>query len=350
MKLYAVVEWYQKNKRDLPWRHTDDPYKIWISEIILQQTRVEQGLPYYLNFINRFDNVKTLAQADEDEVLKYWQGLGYYSRARNLLAAAIQIQTQFMGKFPNTKHQLLQLKGIGNYTASAIASFAFNEKVAVVDGNVFRVIARLFNITTPSKSAKGLKEVEKILEPLMPEKNTSLFNQALMEFGALHCVPKSPDCVNCELKEMCYAYQNKKVALLPVTLPKIKVKDRFFYYIVAFDKGLHRSYLSKRTKDDIWKNLYEFPLIETTSKQEMNDLISTKEWKRILKDINYTITGISESYLHKLSHQTIHAVFIRVIIDNPFNLKGLKSIKTQEIDKFAISRLTEKYIKQNKMF
>ncbi len=334
------------NKRDLPWRRTHDPYLIWLSEVILQQTRVNQGLPYYIAFSKAYPTVKKLANAPIEEVLKLWQGLGYYSRARNLHAAANEVLLKHKGKFPSNYHDLLTLKGIGNYTAAAIASFSSNEAVAVVDGNVYRVLARYFDIETPINTWKAKKEFEELANSLLHKKQAGLHNQAIMEFGALQCVPKNPDCDSCVLCSSCLARKLKKVNELPVKAKKAAQKHRYFYYL-HLEEG-STVLLQKRENKDIWHGLYEFPLIEFTKTITPEKLLSTSLFKSFVAG-KYHVQSISEEYKHVLSHQIIHAVFI--------NLKGkfkkpkpLKSVEIADVVSYPVSRLMEKYILASKAF
>lgn len=262
-----LIKWYLQNKRDLPWRNTTNPYHIWLSEIMLQQTRVAQGMPYFLSFTTAFPTVFDLANANEEQVLKLWQGLGYYSRARNLHKTAQYIATELNGIFPDNYKDLLQLKGVGEYTAAAIASFSYNEAVPVVDGNVFRVLSRYFDIETDIAQAYAKKEFAALAFELMPKDNPAIFNQAIMEFGALQCVPKSPNCQICVFSESCAALQKKKVDQLPVKSKKLKVRNRYFNYLMLSDAE-EKTLIQKRTAKGIWHNLYEFPLIETLQEED----------------------------------------------------------------------------------
>ncbi len=246
----------------MPWRETSDPYCIWLSEIMLQQTRIEQGLPYYLAFTNAYPSIFDLANASEEEVLKLWQGLGYYSRARNLHATAKYIAFELNGKFPETYEGLLKLKGVGDYTASAIASISYNEPVAVVDGNVYRVLSRYFDIDTPINSTAGIKEFKLLAKELLDKEDPATYNQAIMEFGALQCKPQSPLCNTCPLSASCLALKNNKISMLPVKLKKGKIKKRYFNYLV-FQSEENKTILEKRSGKGIWEGLYQFPLIET---------------------------------------------------------------------------------------
>ena len=324
-----LIRWYLETKRDLPWRKTDNPYLIWLSEIILQQTRVAQGTPYFLSFTNVFPTVFDLAAANEEKVLKLWQGLGYYSRARNLHKTAQFVANELAGKFPDNYKDLLQLKGVGEYTAAAIASFSYNEVVPVVDGNVFRVLSRYFNIETDIAAASAKKEFAALAFELMPKDQPALFNQAIMEFGALQCVPKSPNCGICVFNQSCAALQKKKVDQLPVKSKKLKVRNRYFNYLVVTDE-LGNTIIQKRTAKGIWHNLYEFPLIETEKEEDFDCIV-----KQIQSDFlnEHTIISVFESneqsIIHKLSHQHLYIKFWKVkvegIIENGIDAKNLKT-------------------------
>lgn len=336
-----IYNWYNKNKRDLPWRSTKDAYKIWLSEIILQQTRVAQGTAYYLRFVEKFPTIEHLARAKEDEVLKLWQGLGYYSRARNLHATAKIIVNQYGGTFPNTHKQILALKGIGPYTAAAIASFAFGLSYPTVDGNVYRVLARYFGISTPIDSSTGKKEFQQLAEELIINKEPGLHNQSLMEFGALQCTPKSPKCHECPLKETCFALENKLVNTLPIKEKKIKQHKRYFYYYLLKDKDC--IYIQKRTAKDIWQNLYEFPLFE--SKLELTDEQLLKEPVPFFDKTSFIINGISAPQKHILSHQIIHArlIYVELKVHNHIPYTLIR-VNKKDISKFAVPRLIEQFL------
>jgi A/G-specific adenine glycosylase len=311
----SLVKWYLLNKRDLPWRNTVNPYPIWLSEIMLQQTRVAQGLPYYMAFMEAFPTIFDLANAEEDQVLKLWQGLGYYSRARNLHATAKHIATSLNGNFPSNYKELLQLKGIGEYTAAAIASFAYNEPVAVVDGNVFRVLSRYFNMDNDISDGKTKKEFQILAQQLLPNDKAALFNQAIMEFGALQCIPKNPDCANCIFSSSCAGLQHKKVNILPVKSKKTKVTNKFFNFLIL--KDIQGNFIvQKREGKGIWENLYEFPLIETEELVSeidfMNQLKATKFYNQLPADISLLNTEVIK---HKLSHQKLHIRFFQLNFD-----------------------------------
>ena len=325
----VLIKWYLQNKRDLPWRNTTDPYPIWLSEIMLQQTRVAQGMPYFLSFTAAFPTVFDLAKANEEQVLKLWQGLGYYSRARNLHQTAQYIASNLAGIFPDNYSELLKLKGVGEYTAAAIASFSYNEAVPVVDGNVFRVLSRYFDIETDIAQASAKKEFAALAFELMPKDTPATFNQAIMEFGALQCVPKSPNCGICVFNESCAALQKKKVDQLPIKSKKIKIRNRYFNYLVVADEN-DNTIIQKRTDKGIWHNLYEFPLIET-EKEEDFDYVSEAVHGDYFKD-NTVISMLEyneKSIIHKLSHQHLHIKFWKVnlngSIENGINKTVLRT-------------------------
>jgi A/G-specific adenine glycosylase len=335
-----VMDWYSRHKRDLPWRHTQDPYKIWLSEIILQQTRVAQGLPYYEAFASRYNSVKKLATAPQDEVLRLWQGLGYYSRARNLHACAKKIVSEYKGKFPDSYEGLLKLPGVGNYTAAAIASFAYNEPVAVVDGNVFRVLARVFGIEHDIALPAGKKYFFEKANELISQDKPGVFNQAVMEFGALHCTPKNPACTSCPLARMCVANQQNLQAQLPVKLARTKVKTRYLYYLVI-RKGT-QLYLRKRPAGDIWNGLYDFLILE-----EAKGITSTQLFKR--HNMNVNIDHISKEYKHILSHQKLVVRFIEIASINAglqkrIKIVGLKLYAKKQIEQLPKPVLISRYL------
>jgi A/G-specific adenine glycosylase len=324
-----LIKWYLQNKRDLPWRKTTNPYHIWLSEIMLQQTRVAQGTPYFFSFTKEFPTVFDLANASEEQVLKLWQGLGYYSRARNLHKTSQYVANELNGIFPDTYKDLLKLKGVGEYTAAAIASFSYNEAVPVVDGNVFRVLSRYFDIESDISLPATKKEFTELAHELMPKDNPAIFNQAIMEFGALQCVPKSPDCTVCVFNDSCLALQKKKVSVLPVKSKKLKVTNRFFNYLILEDP-LGNTLIQKRTAKGIWHNLYEFPLFETTEIVGF-EAVADEVQSQIFS--TYTILSIEEcaetTVIHKLSHQHLHIQFWKVkiaeIIENGLNASKLKT-------------------------
>lgn len=340
-----IINWYQQNKRDLPWRDTKDPYLIWLSEIILQQTRVEQGMSYYLKFAKEFPTIKHLADAENEKVMKLWQGLGYYSRARNLHTTAKIITDSYKGKFPDQYNEILLLKGIGAYTAAAIASFAFDKPHAVVDGNVYRVLSRVFGIETPIDSTQGKKEFYSLANQLIDIINPAAHNQAIMELGAIQCKPVSPECTICPLKTMCFAYSKKCVSELPVKSKKTKVRNRYFNYIVLNYKST--TAIKKRCEKDIWTNLYDFPLLETEKELNEAQFLKSQNWKNFIVDTTYIVKSVSLSYKHILSHQNIYARFWEIdcneSIDKLLSKTCLK-IKWRDIHKYAVPRLIENYI------
>lgn len=309
----SLISWYQKNHRDLPWRETTDPYAIWLSEIILQQTRVKQGLPYYLRFMERFPTVFDLANAPEDEVLRLWQGLGYYSRARNLHHTAQQVVQEYGGTFPNTYQELLKLKGVGSYTAAAIASFAYQEQVAVLDGNVYRVLARVFGLHENIAAPASKKVFEQLANSLIPAQAPDTYNQAIMEFGAVQCTPVAPDCLFCPLQQSCFAFQNGLVAVLPVKEKNQSSRQRYFqYFVFQYQQEL---YLKKRDQNDIWLGLYDFYTWETGMLHPTPDAL--KEYLRESLTINGPAPApLGKVYKHVLSHQKISAQFYLIPLQN----------------------------------
>ncbi len=310
----VLINWYKVHKRDLPWRESRDPYIIWISEIILQQTRVAQGLEYFLRFTERFPDVRSLAMAEEAEVLKLWQGLGYYSRARNLQAAARDIMARFAGEFPVAHADVLSLKGIGEYTAAAIVSFVRDEPYPVVDGNVYRVLSRLFAMDTPIDSTQGKKLFYQLAGEVMDKRQAGLYNQAVMEFGALQCVPQQPDCTACPLADRCQAYAAGNVQAYPVKQHKTKTRNRYFHYFYIIYKG--QTWLRRRTGKDIWTGLYEFPLIETGEPQDFAGLQQTDAFRTLFAGAgDLHIWQATEAVKHVLSHQVLYARFYQVEVE-----------------------------------
>lgn len=340
-----LLNWYSKQGRDLPWRETNEAYKIWISEIILQQTRVTQGMDYYLRFIARFPTVESLAAAKEEEVLKMWQGLGYYTRARNVHAAAKQVMNEFNGIFPCSYPDIISLKGVGEYTAAAIASIAFNEPYAVVDGNVFRVIARLFGIALSIHSPEGKKTIKEIAQSLLAPIDPGGYNQAVMDFGALICTPAQPKCTSCVLQDYCIALAEKRVDELPVNHRKISVKNRYFHYFHL--QHNNSTFLQKRNGSDIWKNLFEFPLIETPEPSDFAELEKKEAFRKIFSGIPSFSIDHQLTIKHQLTHQSIHTHFYRIIIpaEISYNPPGdIFKIDNEQLPDYPISRLTHKYL------
>ena len=349
-----IVNWYEKNKRNLPWRNTSDPYKIWLSEVILQQTRVEQGMNYYLNFVNRFPDVFSLERATQNEIYKMWQGLGYYNRADNLMAAAKTIVNEYKGVFPKTPEELIKIKGIGPYTAAAISSIAFGYPQAVVDGNVFRVLSRTFGISTPINSSKGKKEFELLAGELLKNNPPGTFNQALMEFGALYCKPKNPDCTQCIFFTECVAVRLNKVGQFPVKNNKIAVRNRYFYYLFVEVNNENKIsfYLKKRDNKDIWKNLYDFPMLESEGRINPIEALENPMFKALFSKQKFNVISISDEYRHQLTHQKIHAVFIRIIVDKnsgPLSEKTILLVDENELINYPVPRLLERYLQDQKI-
>jgi len=334
---HVLQEWYQENKRDLPWRRTKDPYKIWLSEVILQQTRVDQGMDYYLKFIDRYPCITDLAGAKEQEVLSLWQGLGYYSRARNAHSTAKFVENELNGKFPSSYDELIKLKGIGPYTASAIASFSFGEAQAVLDGNVYRVISRIYNIHIPINSTEGVREFTQAAKKLLNKKDPASHNQAIMEFGALVCLPKTPKCNICPFDLECISRKQGKVKELPVKIRKTKNKQRYFLYTVFVNFEENILFLRKRTEKDIWRNLYDFHLQEFSSAEDLEEKITpqTSEFNIIQRK-------------HLLTHQTINACFIIVKASSLKKApKGMLPVDLNELSRYPLPVLIKNYIDKN---
>jgi A/G-specific adenine glycosylase len=339
-----LIEWYSRNKRDLPWRETKIPYNIWVSEIILQQTRVNQGINYYYRFIEKYPDLKSLASTHIDELLKVWQGLGYYSRARNMHHTAQYLVNKNNGVFYSNYRDLIKLKGIGDYTASAIASISFNQATPVLDGNVYRVIARVYGIAESTQVKSGINKFKDILNKLITNKNPGNFNQAIMEFGALQCIPKNPDCNNCIIKSVCFAYNKGLVSDLPVKKQKVKQKVRYFNYLyIIYNEN---TFIEKRTEKDIWNSLYQFPLIETEKEYSLTELQKNKDWLQTFESLNPFIEKEVFTKKHILSHQVLVACFykIRIIQTTDFLLNNYRSIPLTKLDTVSIPRLIEEYL------
>lgn len=334
-----IIAWYSTNKRSLPWRDTNNPYKIWLSEIILQQTKVDQGLPYYYHFIETFPTVFDLANAKEEDVLKLWQGLGYYSRARNLHYSAKVIANTYHGNFPSSYKEILSLKGIGEYTAAAIASFAYNQPHAVVDGNVYRVLSRIFDIETPIDSSEGKRIFQKLADDVLIKDKPALHNQAIMEFGAMQCTPTQPNCNECIVHSFCFAYKNNTIAQRPVKAKKTKVTVRYFYYFIFLrDNTL---FIKKRESNDIWKGLYDFPLYESATPIETNELLA---------QFTLSPSNLIHSYStkHILSHQRINATFF---VLNNYPKQNIVNedcilITLENLHLYPIPRIIDRYLKE----
>ena len=345
----TLLKWNEsENTRQMPWKGESNPYRIWISEIILQQTRVQQGIEYYNRFIKAFPDIKSLATADEKAVYKLWEGLGYYSRCKNLMVAAKQIYYESDGRFPCNYEGILALRGVGSYTAAAIASFAFNLPYAVLDGNVFRVLSRFFGIEIPVNTTQARKYYSELAQSLLDKKNPGIYNQALMDFGAVICKPAAPLCLECGFQKKCVAFQQKKVHVLPINTKKLTLKNRFFNYLLIHYQNTY--YVHKRTNKDIWENLYEFILIET--EQLLNAKAVKEQIHHILIPGDYTINYISGVKSQKLTHQLIRGRFIHIEVQKPVFYKDYfpadkSQLKLLPFPKFVISYLTDKNVSLN---
>lgn len=337
-----LIIWYQQNKRPLPWRTKNDPYLVWVSEIILQQTRVDQGTSYYIRFIEKFPNVKSLADASEMEVLRLWQGLGYYTRARNMHFAARQIINEFNGRFPDTLINIAKLPGIGPYTAAAIASISFGLPHAAIDGNVYRVLARIFGIKTPIDSSSGKKEFKLLAEELIDRRNPGLFNEALMEFGALVCTPQKPACSSCPFNNRCIAWQNNEVAGFPVKSKKTLVKNRFFSYLVIHHGDF--MHLVRRDDKDIWRNLYQFPLIESQHPLTAPEILSNGEFITMFNGNKLTVGTISQGVIHQLTHQKLHVQFVEITVHKPVTRPGWIVIPANQVYEYPVPKVIDNYL------
>ena len=339
-----IINWYKKNKRDLPWRNTSDPYFIWLSEIILQQTRVEQGLPYYHKFIAKYKTVKKLAEANDDDVMKLWQGLGYYNRASNMLKTAREIVEIYHSVFPKTYDELIKLTGIGPYTAAAVSSFAYNESRAVVDGNVSRVLSRIFAIDEPINSSKGKNLFEKIANEILDKKNPGINNQAIMELGALVCKPRQPLCDNCPVRLNCEAFKKNSVQDFPQKIKKNKPRNRFVNYF--YIEQNNTIYIIQRTEKQIWKGLFELPNFDTESSLNEFEIINQIDFKNMFqKSETFQIKKIF-SIKHQLTHQTIYADFFKLSSSKKIKLinESYMLVDIGDINKYAVSRLFDKFL------
>lgn len=348
----ALLNWYPLHRRDLPWRHTRDPYAIWLSEVILQQTRVKQGLPYYLDFVSTYPTVQDLAAAPQDEVLRHWQGLGYYSRARNMHHTAQQVAQEYKGTFPGSYAELLKLRGVGQYTAAAIASFAYDEPVAVLDGNVFRVLARVFGLPQDIAAPASRKVFQQLADTLIPQDQPAEFNQAIMEFGAIQCTPVKPDCLFCPLQSQCYAFQHGMVQELPVKSKAKAARTRFFHYLVLrYEDTL---YMRKRGPKDIWEGLYDFALHEADSAElPAGHIVDAVE----ALGGRFAATQVAEpvcSLRHILSHQKVEARFHLVELAGPLPTAvlaqaSLAAYRAEEIEALPKPVLITNYISNNRL-
>ncbi|NLR78739.1 A/G-specific adenine glycosylase [Chitinophaga eiseniae] len=341
-----LLEWNRDtNTRSMPWKGEKNPYKIWLSEIILQQTRVEQGWPYYERFIQHYPTVKKLAAAPDEEVFRLWQGLGYYARCKNMLAAARQITNIHEGKFPDQYDQIKALKGIGPYTAAAIASFAFHLPYAVLDGNVFRVLARYFGIDTPIDSTAGKKQFDTLAQELLPKAHSAEYNQSIMDFGAVVCKPQQPACEECPLRKKCVARHQQLISLLPVKTKKLQIKKRYFNYLL-----LHYGndiFIRKRTSNDIWQNLHEFILIETPGPSDATTLQSSTAFKTILGSIPFELEGVSAPLKQQLTHQTIHSLFISLSVKQQPNLPDYTLVPRNSLHKYAFPKTITAFLESH---
>jgi A/G-specific adenine glycosylase len=336
-----LMEWHEHtNKRNMPWKGEKDPYKIWLSEIILQQTRVDQGLAYYLKFVRKFPGIQQLAAAKDDTVFKLWEGLGYYTRCKNLIATARHITKELNGKFPDSYEAILELKGVGPYTASAIASFAFDLPYAVLDGNVSRVLARYFGIHTPIDSGTGKFEFAALAKKLLHKNLPGLYNQAIMDFGATICKPQVPLCNQCVFALNCKAFNENMIDVLPVKEKKIIRKNRWFYYLLIEHKS--KFYVRKRITKDIWQSLHEFVLVEKTGRKDPLQVL-TSGFKDILPP-DYMLEEISDFYKQLLTHQTIHACFVHVRITDPLLTDGYTLMDKKALGLLAFPRLLNDYL------
>ena len=333
-----IIQWYHKNHRKLPWREMRDPYIILLSEIILQQTRVNQGTPYFYKFAEHYPNIESLASAPEEEILRHWQGLGYYSRARNMLKAANLIMQEHGGIFPSNYNVLIKLPGIGEYTASAISSFSKNEPRAVVDGNVSRVLARYFGIEEPINSTKGKKKFNRVAQEVLDQENPGIHNQAMMEFGALQCKPQSPYCNTCPLQQSCFAYQNNLVNKLPIKIKAGKSRTRYFNYFII--RKNDEILMQRRKKGDIWEGLFEFPLIESSLPLNDEEIKLSSEFIELFGEQTRIIYS-STTTKHILSHQNIHTRFFEItnIKKNAPKNRDWNYVLIKDLDKLAKSKL-----------
>ena len=341
----SLLNWYRPEDRPLPWKGIQNPYHIWLSEIILQQTRVEQGLAYYLRFVETYPSIQDLAAAPDDEVMKLWEGLGYYSRARNLLAAARYVAQDLGGVFPTTYEDIRLLKGVGPYTAAAIASFAYNLPHAVVDGNVFRVLARFFGISTPQDSTEGKKQFTQLAEALLDVTQAGLYNQAIMDFGATLCLPRNPHCKKCPLQTHCIALHEKRIGELPVKSKKIVKTERFFHYLVFNFAG--QVLIQKREEKDIWQELYQFPLLERDSLEQSWALLEAKLLEKTgLTLTPHTLRSGTKVFQQLLTHQVVNVRFWEL------DLQALPTsipdnwiwIKRTDLNKYAFPKVIDRYL------
>jgi A/G-specific adenine glycosylase len=336
-----IIKWYRQNKRNLPWRITKDPYKIWLSEVILQQTKVSQGLDYYVKFCNNYPTVFDLAKANEQNILSDWQGLGYYSRARNLHNAAKNIVSEHQGEFPKDYAKILRLKGVGEYTAAAIVSFAYDLPYAVVDGNVFRVLSRIFDISIPIDSSEGKKAFYELANTLLNKSNPSEHNQAIMEFGALQCTPTNPNCEVCPFYDRCLALRNNTIPMRPLKTTKTKIRKRYFHFLHLEDES--EIVIQQRTEKDIWQNMYQFPLIELSHDDTIENMRLELE-----RNHNILISSYKTGIKHILSHQHLHTTVwrIHVIPEHIRQNSNYKVILKKDLVNYPIPRIIDRYLEE----
>lgn len=334
----------QKNIRKMPWKGEKDPYKIWLSEIILQQTRVEQGMSYYQKFVTHFPDIQSLARAKDEKIYKLWEGLGYYSRCKNLIETARFISSKRNGKFPETFEDIISLKGVGGYTASAIASFAYNLPFAVVDGNVFRVLSRVFGIKKSIDSTAGKKYFSHVAFELLNKKQPGIYNQALMDFGAVICKPANPICSDCPIQKHCFAFNKGRIDQFPVKEKKLKIKTRWLSYLVL--EYNRKVFIKKRADNDIWKSLYEFVLIETKNKAAVKTILAKAEKEGLINKNSYEVSSISPTYIQLLSHQKIIGQFIKLKIQKPPAIKGLIQVSAKQLSRYPFPKLLNVYFEK----
>lgn len=341
----ALLAWHAQQHRPMPWKGERNPYLIWLSEIILQQTRVEQGLPYYERFKAKYPKVKDLADAPEDEVLKMWEGLGYYSRARNLHFTAKHIAYDLGGKFPDTHEAILKLKGVGAYTAAAIASFAYDLPHAVLDGNVYRVLSRYLGVKTPSDSTAGKKEFTVLSNELLDKMQPAKYNQAIMDFGAIQCTPKSPDCPTCPMQQQCVAFQTNAVEKYPIKTKKLKKRTRYFNFLLLNVEG--QILIEKRQKQDIWKGLYQFPLLESDAPAKASQL----SLHPLLDGLEYELSKRSKPFKQTLTHQYIIANFWEIQLSKQPSVRdNALWVARQKLSDYAFPKVIDWYLKDNSLY
>jgi A/G-specific adenine glycosylase len=343
-----LLDWYAENRRQLPWRESSDPYKIWVTEIIMQQTRIEQGLAYFNRFLEKFPDIFHLANASEDEVLNIWQGLGYYSRARNMHKTAKKVVCDLQGIFPLTYNELLKLTGIGPYTAAAISSICGGEKKLALDGNLNRILARYFGIESLAGSSDFKTQIDSIESELLHDVHAGDINQAFMDLGSLVCKP-TPDCNSCPLGNTCYARVFQQTHLLPAKKPKTKVRNRYFYYLIATSPE-NNILVKKRENNDIWQGLYEFPLIEANESLSLLQLKEANSFYEVLQAEKFHLGKVSKLIKHQLSHQTLYTRFIRVFLNDDIQMKPFNLIPLESLTHFPLPRLLDRFLEENEDF